>query len=320
VEGHRSRNQDRPGLADIPVGVNGAVLRTTGFPENFIKTNPQFSTATLQTNPGNTNYHSLQTQVTLRPSAGVNLQASYTWSKLLGRSGAYTNPVDRTGDYTIQVGDRRHDFRTNGSFALPLGPNRRFLRNSSGALARIVEGWETSWILNMGSGASANILAQNMLYASGVPDVVGAFDPKVASVQWKAGDIAGNYFGSAYTKVRDPQCLSIAANLRALCTLSAVADSSGKVVLQNPQPGTRGNLGQNVIELPGLRTIDGSVSKSFKLRETKNLRFRIDASNIFNHPQVADPNLDLNSADLTFGNIATKTGQRQLQAQIRLEF
>src|SRR5205823_232106 len=48
-------------LADIPVGVNGAVLRYSGFPENFIKTNPQFSTATLQSNPGNTNYHSLQT-------------------------------------------------------------------------------------------------------------------------------------------------------------------------------------------------------------------------------------------------------------------
>src|SRR5262245_38739885 len=91
-------------LPDIPVGVNGAVLRHTGFPENFIKTNPQFSTVTLQSNPGNTNYHSLQTQVTLRPTAGLNLQSSYTWSKLLGSSGPYTNPVDRRGDYTLQTG------------------------------------------------------------------------------------------------------------------------------------------------------------------------------------------------------------------------
>src|SRR5947207_14574181 len=91
-------------LPDIPVGVNGAVLRYNGFPENFVKTNPQFSTATLQSNPGSTNYHSLQTQVTLRPTAGVNLQASYTWSKLLGTAGPYTNPVERAGDYTLQVG------------------------------------------------------------------------------------------------------------------------------------------------------------------------------------------------------------------------
>ena len=36
--------------------------------------------------------------------------------------------------------------------------------------------------------------------------------------------------------------------------------------------------------------------------------------------KVADPNLDINSTDLTFGNIGTKTGQRQFQAQLRLEF
>ena len=65
-------------------------------------------TATLQTKMGSTNYHSLQGQVTLRPVAGVSLQGSYTWSKLLGRSGGYTNPVDRGPDYTTQAGDRRH--------------------------------------------------------------------------------------------------------------------------------------------------------------------------------------------------------------------
>src|SRR5262245_15783597 len=38
------------GLPDIPANVNGAVLRLNGFPENFIKTNPQFNNATLFTN------------------------------------------------------------------------------------------------------------------------------------------------------------------------------------------------------------------------------------------------------------------------------
>jgi hypothetical protein len=307
-------------LPDIPVGVNGAVLRYTGFPENFIKTNPQFSTATMQSNPGNTNYHSLQTQVTLRPTAGVDLQASYTWSKLLGTAGTYTNPVDRNSDYTLQVGDRRHDFRTSGSFALPIGPNQVFLRNTSGVLARILERWEMSWVLNVGSGAPANIVAATMLYANGVPDLVGPFDISAANVQWKDGQIAGNYFGGAYTKVRDPQCSTIAANLRSLCTLNAVADSSGQIVLRNPSPGTRGNLGQNVIEMPGLRTIDASVSKAFRVDERRNVRLRIDATNIFNHPQVENPNMDINSTELTFGNISTKTGQRQFQAQLRLEF
>ena len=39
---------------------------------------------------------------------------------------------------------RVHDFRTNGSFALPIGPGKKLLGNSSGVLARIAEGWQTA--------------------------------------------------------------------------------------------------------------------------------------------------------------------------------
>src|SRR5436190_9812966 len=121
---------NNPGLPVIPTGVQGAVLRLNNFPENFIKTNPQFSTATLQTNLGNTNYSSGQLQATMRPTAGINLQATYTFSKLLGRTGPFTNPVFRSGDYTLQAGDIRHQFRTNGSFGLPIGPGQLLLGKS----------------------------------------------------------------------------------------------------------------------------------------------------------------------------------------------
>src|ERR1041385_8948171 len=35
---------NNPGLPVIPTGVQGAVLRYNNFPENFIRTNPQFGT------------------------------------------------------------------------------------------------------------------------------------------------------------------------------------------------------------------------------------------------------------------------------------
>jgi hypothetical protein len=310
------------GLPDIGLNVNGAVLRYNNFPENFIRTNPQFSTATLHTNMARTNYHSMQSQVTLRPTAGFNLQASYTWSKLLGLAGGYTNPVDRAGDYTLQPGDRRHDVKTNGTFDLPFGPGRLMLRNSSGLLARLVEDWSMSWIINLSSGDPTNISAQSMLYGNGVPDRVGNFDPKIGKVQWTEGAVAGNYFGGEYKQVRDPQCSRIAPSLQAstLCTLSAIADSSGNIVLQNPLPGTRGNLGQNVMELAGTWTVDGGVSKAFTISETKQVQFRLDALNVFNHPVPADPTLDINSTTNPFGNIGTKAGTRQFQAMLRLQF
>lgn len=306
-------------LPDIPVNVAGAVLRFNDFPENFIKTNPQFNNVTLQTNSSNTNYHSLQLQGTLRPTAGITLQTSYTWSKLLGVGGGATVPFDRKADYTIQVGDRRHDVRTNGTFALPIGPQKLLFGSSSGVLARIVEQWQMSWIFNVGSGAASNISAQNMLYGNGVPDVVGAFNQK-GKVEWKDGAIAGNYFGDAYKRVTDPQCGSIATTLRSICTLSAIADSSNNIVLQNAQPGTRGNLGQNTIELPGSWGLDATISKAFRISESKRLQFRLDATNILNHPEPADPSLDIN-ATVPFGNIDTKSSAtRQFQLGMRFEF
>jgi hypothetical protein len=307
------------GLPDIPAGENGAVLRYNGFPENFIKSNPQFNNATLLNNLGNTNYHSLQIQTTIRRLPGISdMQASYTWSKLLGRSGPFTNPVDRLPDYTLQTGDIRHDFRTNGTFELPIGPGQLIARNSSGVLAHIIGGWKMSWIIQLSSGAPTNITAGTTLYANGVPDLVGNFDPSQGKVQWQNGALNGSYFGDRFAKVTDPQCAVIAASIRSVCTLSAITDG-GTIVLQNPKPGARGNLGQNVIENPGTWTFDSSLGKRFKITESKAFNVRMDATNVFNHPQPANPTLDINSAT-PFGNISTKTGVRTFQGQLRLEF
>ena len=176
-----------------------------------------------------------------------------------------------------------------------------------------------SWIVNLGTGAPASILAQNMLYANGVPDIVGPFNPKAGRVEWKSGATDGNYFGYAYTKVRDPQCASLATNLQTFCTLTAVANSSGDIVLENPRPGTQGNLGRMTTSLPGVWSLDTAVSKAFRFTESKRLQFRVDALNLFNHPYAAAPDLNINSA-VPFGDIATKAGNRQFLAQVRLEF
>ncbi len=309
-----------PGLPVIPALVNGAVLRYNNFAENFIEASPQFSTATLQTNLGNTNYHSLQMQATMRPTAGVNFQATYTWGKLIGNNGTYRLPFDRRGDYTLQTGDIRHQFRTNGTFTIPAGPGQLLLGKSHSAMARAIEGWQLGWIVDLESGTPTIITAQNMLYGNGVPDKVGNFNPNAGKVSWQNGAVAGNYFNGAYTTVPDPQCSQIAASLKSSCTLQAIADSSGNIVLQNPKPGTRGNLGQNVIQNPGMWSLNTSMSKSFHLREQMNFKFRVDATNLLNHPTPANPNLNIDSTTTAFGNIATKTGNRTIQGVLRLEF
>ena len=101
--------------------------------------------------------------------------------------------------------------------------------------------------------------------------------------------------------------------------LDAAYDASGRVVLQHPEPGTRGTLGQRVIEGPGQWRFDANLQKSFRISESKSLQFRMDARNILNHPELNAPSFAISAAN--FGTINGKTNlRRQFQAQLRLSF
>jgi len=318
-------------LPDQPVGSRGGVLRASNFPENFIVTNPQFTNVNMVAALGANNYHSMEAQLTMRQTHGVSLQATYTWSRNTGVGGAFTAPFDRHRDYTILSDTRKHDFRTNGAFVLPFGPNKLLFGGSSGALARVLEGWQAGWIVNINSGAPTSIAAQSMLYANGTPDIVGPFDARAVQVQWVPGTTTANYVkAGAFTTDKDPQCARVttAQNLQNLCTLNAVFDAkTGLAVLQNPLPGTRGTLGQRVVEAPGRWRFDANLNKQFRIAESKTLQFRLDASNVFNHPEPANPTLDINPVNNVTGNFGLITGanakstlHRQFQAQLRLMF
>jgi len=316
-----------PGLPVIPAGVNGGVMRHNRFPENFIVTNPQFSNVFMIASVNSNNYHSMEAQVTLRPTHGVSMQSTYTWSKNLGISYAvgstYTNALDRHADYAPLNDTRIHDFRTNGALELPLGPGRMLFRNTSGALARIVEGWQLGWIFNANSGAPASISATNTLYANAVANIVGPFDRR-GKVEWENGANGGTFFmGGALRTVRDPQCATLAQNLQSLCTLNAIQDAtSGQTLLQNPLPGQRGTLGLRSLQSAGVWRFDANLSKSIRISESKNLQFRMDATDVFNHPEPAGPVTDINAANFgqITGNNAKSTLHRQFQASLRFNF
>ena len=323
-----------PTLPAIPAGQVGAVMRLNGFPENFIVSNPQFGGVNLMTNNISSNYHSLNVQFGLRPVRGISTETTYTWSKSLGAGfpgtdglgQVFTDPLDRRADYAVLPDTRRHDFRSNGSFSLPIGPGQLLLGKSAGILARVIEGWQMGWIVNMNTGQPLSIVAQNMLYNNGTPDVVGPFDIRSGKAEFPSGP-TGNYFSPSSIKlVRDPQCLAVAASLQSACTLNAVADAGGsQILLQHPKPGTRGTLGQRVVEGPGRWRFDASMGKSFKITEAKNLQFRVDARNVFNHPEPNPAALIMNINDANFGRFAgtnakSETSFRELQASLRLNF
>jgi hypothetical protein len=319
------------GLPDInPSIVRGSALRVNGTPENLILTNPQFATVNYLANMGSSNYHSFQSEVTLRPTHGLSGTANYTWSRSLGvplANANFTNPVDRHVNYSIVNNNHDHLFRAIGNVELPFGPGRLVLGKSSGFLARAVEGWRIGLVYNLSSGNWMSFTAQNMQYNNGVPDVVNAdlYSELIgdAGVKWGI-PISNNWTEGAYfdpakwTKVTDPLCGTVSSQITqgaVRCNLQAIAkivpantpgavitarDAAGNptqyglLVLQNPKPGQLGNLGNNVIKGPALWGFNTNLQKSFQIRESKSLQFRADAFNLLNHPQPGNPNLSIN--------------------------
>jgi hypothetical protein len=342
------------GLPAIGTDTAGSVLRYNNFPENFIYTSPQFSSVSWTGNHNNSNYHSMQAQITLRPMHGFNFQGTYTWSKNLGALG-YTDPRYRALDYGPNGMDRNHQLAINGAFELPFGPGRWLLNGKNGIVSRIAGGWQMSWIGNVASGRPYSITTSNTtLYGSTAPNRVGTFEPgNKGNIVWPAGAATGIFYGKAdgtpkYTLVADPQCQNVttAQNLQGSCTLWAFAENgdSSKLVFVNPYPTQRGNFAQNSLRQPPIWSADMAMSKSIRITEGKTLQIRMDATNIFNHAQPSAgayqsgvvrtrvPGApaatmgsyfdftDFSYAQRPLGYVSSKVGSRTFQAKIRLDF
>jgi hypothetical protein len=101
----------------------------------------------------------------------------------------------------------------------------------------------------------------------------------------------------------------------------AITDANGNLLLVNPAPGSYGTMGLTWIEGPRDFKLDLNVIKRVRIRESKELEFRINAINALNHPVFANPNTNINSN--SFGRItATSTGTtaRQINTSLRVNF
>jgi hypothetical protein len=301
-------------------GQAGGLLRNSGlFPENFIVVNPQFLTVRLDGNPGNSTYHALDLQVTKRLSNGFTNQTSYTWSRTLGDSSddgstAYLNPRNRTLNKSLLEFHRTHSIRSNGTFELPFGPNRRFLTNAPAFVTRLLEQWQLGGILGWSSGAPLTITATTSSFtqsSGNTPVLVGNF-PK------SSGKVTPVQNGATYfpglQQVTDPGIRNVTAaqGLDTRFTNRAIADAQGNLILVNPAPGQLGTLGQRWIEGPSHINFDVNLVKRVRIHETRTFELRVDVVNVLNTPRWNDPVLDINS--LNFGRMTAADPTSSFQA------
>jgi hypothetical protein len=375
ANGYQYVQQTQPGVFSQGYSAaNATPLRC--FPEDYFATNPQFSdtcclsdNVMLHTNLGRNNYNELQLTYTLRPTQGTTFQFTGSWNKAMNFPAPYFNPtwfVDPKhpeNDYVTDWATTAFDYRLNGTFELPIGPNRLLMGNSSGVLGRVLERWTVSVIERNSSGLVRDAYGAQMMFRSGGgdrpyprPDIVGPWVNPDLGKTW-VGDNGWLYgYPTVFTNFNDPQCASSVANgfipsnpdsgtgpgqfnLGTSCTLKGLAMLTSKntpgawpvldatnnptgqyavSVLQNSKPGTQGNFGHSHLNVVRRQQLDANLSKTFRIGESKQIQFRADATNIFNHPNWGEPTFNIQSSN--FGRDSLKQDSRVFQAQLRVAF
>ena len=324
-------NNNAAGLAEFLgyntflTGIRGGLLKNGGLPANFVAANPQFGNARLLGNSGNSTYHSLQVEVRKSLGRGLQLQASYVRSKALGDydgdgqdlSSNYLTMRNRRLDKHLLGFDVTNAWRISGTWELPFGRGHRFLNCCLSPLARLLEGWQTAVIFDKLSGAPATFTTS----AGGTFNQVPATPAVLGPLPQGAVHVSGNNvtWFHGLKQVTDPAVRSLPADLRAIAPLSAIAGPDGKILLQNPEPGSLGG-GYVMVRGPGSFTLNAQVSKVFHVKQDSGVlvRLRADAVNLLNKPIWNAPNLNIDSVN--FGLIASAGGTRSIQLGARLEF
>jgi len=262
----------------------------------------------------------MQIEVKKRFSAGWTLLSNYTWSKALGdedgddqeQNNSFRSLRNRSLDKRILDYNISHAIRNSGTWELPIGPGKLFMRDKKGLLARLVEGWEIGGIYNLFSGRPFSLTGSANTYSN----LGGATPVALAPISGKLGRAVRTGNGIQYFEglqvVNDPLRQTMSPDLAARSTLRAVADSSGKLLIVNSQPGTVGGLSELFFQGPGSFRLDLNLIKRVRISERVNFQLRMDVENATNSPQWDRANVTNSINSLNFGVITATTGDARI--------
>ncbi len=248
--------------------------------------NPNLDTQTSGTNSiGVGAYDALQASLRQRPSDGLEFLASYTYGKALSDNVGYygvgwgqaagqgyyyldsTNPLK---DYGPSPYDMRHVFSVAANYELPFGKERKHGSDWGAAKNLALGGWTLNTIFQAHTGLPITVY-----------DGAGQSLQATRSLERPNRVCNGNISGAGV----DDTWIDIAC-------------------FQHAPAGQFGDAGVGILRGPGYWNVDFGLGKNFSIDDTRYLTFRIEAFNVFNHPNFA---LQAGSADMsnptTFGRI-----------------
>ncbi|BDC48685.1 hypothetical protein F183_A10010 [Bryobacterales bacterium F-183] len=259
-----------------------------------------FANVAIEFNDAQSVYHGLQINLTRRYSSGVTGTFNYTYAKVIDNVQDYglysTQPQDNrclSGcERGLGSGDVRHNVTYNMLYDLPFGKGKRFMSGASGAVDKILGGWQISSLALMRSGIANNV------------------------------SIGVNTFGNSNLTNQRP---NVVAGQDVFAANQTINNWYNTAAFSLPTAGTFGNAARNVGRGPDFFNFDASVTKNTKLTERFNLRFRGEVFNVFNRPNFDFANGVYNTVNFgrifnTFGRTIGFGTSRQIQLSMRLMF
>jgi len=119
--------------------------------EQLLRPYSQFTGGSTTSNEGFSWFHSLQTRLERRFSAGYLLTGAWTWSKFM-EAREFLNNTDAAPTHCISDQDRTHRMAGSAIYELPLGRGKRWAQSWRGIAGQAVSGWQVQGIYQWQSG------------------------------------------------------------------------------------------------------------------------------------------------------------------------
>jgi Carboxypeptidase regulatory-like domain/TonB dependent receptor len=267
--------------------------------------NPNFNEFGWISNGAFSNYNALQVQDQGFVAPGMQVVASYTWAHAMDDDSVDSSqPSSSFIDQPWRGNsdnDIRQSFNLAVNYSIPGHEEGRFLRG-------LTSGWSLSNRFTAQTGYPVTVYQGT--YCDEFNDCANVQPDRVAGVPLYLSNVPGVPFGWQI-------------NPAAFVPVPLNPDGS---------PAEPGNVGRNQERGPGFWSLNTAIQRSFPIHESVALNFRLEAFNIFNHPNGGSPATCLcvgpqlfgtlsNTATLGAANALYAMGApRSLQLMLRLQF
>jgi hypothetical protein len=248
----------------------------------------QFDDITQLESRGNSNYHSLQLRFQQRLQNGLSMLASYTMGKSIDdASGFFPSAGDPNfpqDSQNVRLERARSNFDVRQrlsvgySYDLPFGKGK------------LLGGWQTHGILSFQTGRPFTVALQQEDDNS---------NSGRSNLGFGAND-RPNLIGDPSLSSRTPERWFNTSAFR-----------------KSPR-GTFGNAGRNILDGPGLASVNLSLVKDTRISERATMQLRLETFNLFNRVNLDLPDIYFESP--TFGRIQSAGSPRRIQIGAKFLF